>query len=244
MQQQVAPRTFDSFQEANQWLGATFGGWADELSAEEYEAVRYYASPAYNSLNLALRSRRPLSGVQERHVAALDRALRVPLPEPVIAYRGVELARPTHFNTRVGRPLVFRGYVSTTLLRPIAEGFCALARTSQHAVLFETVLPAGTLVGCPDLVQPTLEAELLLPRRQPFELGEALAPEAGRRYWTVKMRASPRPLLEQPRAAAQYSAEQDLSASPGAARRNAARWESRRANWPSIPPPKGPSIGH
>lgn len=136
------PLRFASYDEAGSWLRATFGAWADGLSAAEHEAVRYYASPAYESLNMALRDRRPLLSVQESHVAALDRALCVALPEPVIAYRGVELEQPVDFAARQGQPLVSRSYVSTSLLRSVAEGFCALAATNHHAVLFETVLAA------------------------------------------------------------------------------------------------------
>jgi hypothetical protein len=142
-------RTFESYEQAGGWLRATFGAWADELSDDEHDAIRSYASPAYKTLNLALREHRALDRDQERQVAALDRALRVPLPEPVIAYRGVELEKPFDFTARAGQPLVFRAYVSTSLVRPIAEGFCALATTKHHAVLFETGLAAGTLCRLP-----------------------------------------------------------------------------------------------
>lgn len=189
MQAKATPRIFESYEQAGGWLRATFGAWADELSETEHDAIRYYTSPAYKTLNLALRERQPLTELQQRHVEALDRALRVPLPAPVIAYRGVELEQPVDFRSRAGQPVVFRSYVSTSLVRSAAEGFCALAATNHHAVLFETLLEAGTLVGCPDLVQPTFEAELLLGRRQPLMLGQALPPALGRRHWTVRLHA-------------------------------------------------------
>jgi hypothetical protein len=245
MQAKAAPRTFESYEQAGGGLRATFGAWADELSDEEHDAIRYYASPAYKTLNLALRERRALDRDLERHAEALDRALRVPLPEPVIAYRGVELERPVDFTARAGQPLVFRAYVSTSLLRPIAEGFCALAATKHHAVLFETVLAAGTRVGCPDLVQPTLEAELLLPRRQPLLLGEALPPAPGRRYWTVKLQASKRPVLEESSLGDQHPAERRLRDRRLAAPRtqSAVTPGPRRPTGQLPRPSRGPSIG-
>jgi len=89
---QQTPLRFESYDEAGVWLRATFGAWADGLSAAEHDAVCYYTSPAYESLKLALREHRLLHRVHARHVAALDRALSVPLPEPVI----VELERFGH----------------------------------------------------------------------------------------------------------------------------------------------------
>lgn len=241
MSPQVSARRFDSYQQAGAWLRATFGAWADQLTDAEYEAVRYYASPAYQQLNLALRQQQPLDPYQQQHVAALDRALRVPLPEPVIAYRGLELEQPVDFTARAGRPLVFPAYVSTSLLRSVAEGFCALAASDHHAVLFETVLPAGTLAGCPDLIQPTLEAELLLPRRQPFTLGEALPPAPRRRYWTVKLHATNRLMPEQPGTSAQHGVQRQPTRTEAVGVRPipAAPYSTRRA----APPPRGPSIG-
>lgn len=238
------PRMFDSYEEAGGWLRSTFGAWADQLSEEEHDAIRYYASPGYKSLNLALREQQTLSRAQARRVAALDRALRVPLPEPVIAYRGVELEQPVDFTARSAQPLVFHSYVSTSLLRPIAEGFCALAATNHHAVLFETRLEAGTRLGCPDLVQPTLEAELLLPRRQPLLLGEALPPAPGRRYWTVKLRATGRPLLQQSSVGEQRRAEQRLSGRPLAVAQTPppAVRGPRRPSGRLPPPSRGPSL--
>ncbi len=240
MSPQVSARKFDSYQQAGAWLRATFGAWADQLSEAEYEAVRYYASPAYQQLNLALRQQQPLDPTQQRHVVALDRVLRVPLPEPVAAYRGLELEQPVDFTTRTGRPLVFRGYVSTSLVRSVAEGFCALAATNHHAVLFQTVLPAGTLAGCPDLIQPTLEAELLLPRRQPFTLGEAQPPTPRRRYWTVKLHATERLLSEQPGTGAQHGVQQQPVTEGTGVRRTPG---SPQPTCRATPPLHGPSIG-
>jgi hypothetical protein len=243
MQATVTPRTFESCEQAGGWMRATFSAWADGLSDAEHDAILYYASPAYKTLNLALREPRPLNRLEEQHVGALDRALRVPLPEPVIAYRGVELEQPVDFSSRAGQPVVFRAYVSTSLLRPIAEGFCALASTKHHAVLFETVLAAGTRVGCPDLVQPTFEAELLLPRLQPLLLGEALPPAPGRRYWTVKLHAADRPLLDESNLREQHRAVQPLRDQQLTATPPATLGPQRPAS-PLLPPPsQGPSLG-
>jgi hypothetical protein len=236
----ATPRTFESYEEAGAWLRASFGAWADELSEAEYEAVRYYTSPAYEALNLALRLRQPLSPDQERHVAALDGALRVPLPEPVTAYRGLEFGQPVDLAGREGSQLVFRAYVSTSLLRSVAEGFCALAPTKDHAVLFETLLPAGTLVGCPDLIQPTLEAELLLPRLQPLTMGSALPPASGHRYWTVQLQAATRSLHGQQGVSAPARVRQQVVTGRSAT----GLVPPSSSTMPRFAPPRrGPSIG-
>lgn len=55
------PRSFASYEHAAAWIRATFGAWADGLSDDEHETVRYYTSQAYEPLNLALRRGWPLS---------------------------------------------------------------------------------------------------------------------------------------------------------------------------------------
>lgn len=95
---------------------------------------------------------------------------RMRLPEPVITWRGsIEADLYEALETLPGDIIEDAGYVSTSLLRQIAEGF-----TSQDddALLVEIAIPGGASVGAftaaPDLVVDLREVEIMLPRGSQF----------------------------------------------------------------------------
>lgn len=105
-----------------EWLGETFGRWADSLPEDQHHALVEYKGDGCRALNAALR-RDPLSDAQGSRVARLDRALeRFTLPEPVIVYRGFQLPGAAIVGARIED----RAYFSTSLLAQHAEGLLNL----------------------------------------------------------------------------------------------------------------------
>lgn len=153
-----------------EWLGETFGRWADSLPEDQHHALVEYKGDGCRALNAALR-RDPLSDAQGSRVARLDRALeRFTLPEPVIVYRGFQLPGAAIVGARIED----RAYFSTSLLAQHAEGFPKSAR--RAAVLTRVLLGAGTACGAPDLIEYLGEVEILLPRQCTLVIRAASAP--------------------------------------------------------------------
>lgn len=160
-------RRFQDGAEADKWLKRVFGDWAASLTEPEREAVYKYKQEDYEEINAALRNPVQMNEAIETAVDDLDLALsRMRLPESIVVYRGFDGSHllPA-IETLAGDIIEEHAYVSTTLLRRVAEGFCASA---DEAVLAQTIVPGGThvgaFVGAPDLIDERHEYEILLPR--------------------------------------------------------------------------------
>ncbi len=132
-------------------------------------ALRAYKGSAFQDLNEALRF-----GGMSDELHALVEDLDVPLgrmrlSEPVVAYSAFELP-VVDLDDLVGDVITDEAYLSTSLLRSVAEEFVS----SPQTLLAEIVLPAGAEVGvyaaAPDLIAYLGEAELLLPRGSALEI--------------------------------------------------------------------------
>lgn len=160
-------RRFSGAEEARKWLVEVFTDWEQSLTQPEREAIYDYKQDNYGVINEALRNHEPLIDRVELQIEDLDLALsRLKLPEPIIVYRGFQ---GTHLmpelESLVGNIIEEDAYLSTSLLRYIAEDFCEVA---DDAALAEIMVPGGTNVaafaGAPDLVDERFEYEILLPR--------------------------------------------------------------------------------
>lgn len=164
---------------AQAWLEETFETWIESLSPAERKALRFYKGDGYREINQVLRYGGESDPDILQAIEDLDVALsRFQLPEPVIAYRGLgSQALFTQAEDLIGDTIEEPAYLSTSLLRSVAEGY--LSARSEWRVLEEILVPGGVAVGAyvgaPDLVEPMEEHEFLLPR------GTELAVHAVRR---------------------------------------------------------------
>lgn len=163
-------KRFEEMETARSWLAETFAEWEAALTEAERFALDGYKRSGYRDINEALRFGDLGSGAEEL-VEDLDVALaRMRLPEPVITWRGsIEADLYEALETLPGDIIEDAGYVSTSLLRQIAEGFTG---QDDDALLVEIAIPGGASVGAftaaPDLVVDLREVEIMLPRGSQF----------------------------------------------------------------------------
>ena len=148
-----------------------------------------YKDTAHRRLNAALRRGRGLGTGSAELRDAIDVALALgEVPEPIVVYRGARWsALPDPIEHAIGRLVVDRGYVSTSLLERVARRFA-------DPVLMRIVVPAGSEAipcGAPDLVTAADEAELLLGRGTVFRIERFEPAASGRPKPIVHLEVSP-----------------------------------------------------
>lgn len=182
------PLAIETREAALDWITERFGAWEASLTEAEREALAAYKRSGYKAINrlqredeLDMHTDEELAEA-ERHIAALDHALsRYTIPESIIVYRGI--ADPFFAEDSdllvPGTELHDAGYLSTSLVRTIAEGF--LGSEAQDNRLLRIALPAGLHAihaAAPDLLVPGLfEAEILLPAGTRLLVRQTPAPD-------------------------------------------------------------------
>jgi len=170
---------FDDADEAHEWASEAFADWKDSLTGKELQAVEFYKGSGYYAMNKYLRGSHDSASPStyelgkasfQNYGKALDSAIeKGVLPESVTVYRGLH-APSFHSKTHLkGAPYVERGYMSTSLASPQAEGF----RSGEGQVMMEIHLKKGLHAVYPDLVDNMGEAEILLPRGARFRIRSA-----------------------------------------------------------------------
>lgn len=181
------PLHIESREVALDWITERFTAWEASLSDAERVALTNYKGSGYKAINrlrrgieLDMHTEAELAQA-EQDADALDLALaRFQLPESVVVYRGI--ADPLFADDAdllvSGAELHDDGFLSTSLVREIAEGF--LSSDEEDNLLLRITLPGGLHAihaGAPDLIVPSMfEAEILLPAGTRFRVAQTPSP--------------------------------------------------------------------
>jgi hypothetical protein len=176
-------RGFDSKRAAAAWGERHWGEVARSLPADVREAVEYYTSSGYRSINGQLRGAQDLPWVEHR-IALLDEAIaRQGVPEDVIVWRGADSgAFSGHpVGDLAGQTFTEDGYLSTAL---------GDTEYTTKPVLMKLRVPEGTPALYVDPISSFPgERELLLGRGMSYQVHNVTRMGDGR--WLVEAEILP-----------------------------------------------------
>lgn len=167
---ELDPSNPNDVTKVNTWAENEFGSWYESLNRDERWAISSYTGGAYQSINSRLREEKDLSSYEE-HVELLDSSLsRGSFSKPLVTYRAVRGLDEIQ-GYKVGSEIEDKGFVSTTLLRKVAE---AHVRTmgAERGGIIEIRIPKGSrgaFVGFAP-IGASNEFEVILPRNSNYRL--------------------------------------------------------------------------
>lgn len=192
----AAPRDFGSDPEA----AITYAAarlTPPPLSRPEEAAVQQYNGTAYQLINDVARGTGNVTAHARAHmekvgtIGHLDAALaKSSVPETIAVYRGIKDSTLAFGHAdagrMVGRVVTEKAFVSTSLVRAVAEGF-----HRESGALLRIVVPAGSkglFVGNVRGVYGSNERELLLPRGTSYKITGRSKDEHGRTVLHAEIR--------------------------------------------------------
>lgn len=158
-------------------IAEDWGGWYDDLSAEELETLKNYSMTGYQSINDSLREGK----TPDYRVTTIDAALERGRLKEQTVYRGVKLDPETRavFERSIGTVISDPAFVSTSRDKHQAESFLGVIGTERN-VLMEIKVPNGAKGAyMAPISEIRSEEEVLLPRNTLLRVTDVTTDEHG-----------------------------------------------------------------
>ena len=166
---------FAKAKNAADWENKHFGDVTSKLKPEEVDAVNTYTGGRFSNINDGLRGTEKLDGTDKATIKGLDSAMmKSKLPEAVTVYRGMtSLEHFGDLNKLMGQTIAEKGYMSTSIMPGVANGFARKGEAGGPVGRWEISLPAGTNTLSTDTIlgkDSLHQHELILPRGSSYKV--------------------------------------------------------------------------